>query len=280
MIIVILAVLGLCLGSFVNALVWRLHEQAKQASKPNKDYLKQLSIAKGRSMCPHCKHDLAAKDLLPVISWLSLGGKCRYCKKSISVQYPVVEINTAALFVISYLFWPVDISGTQTVIFGLWLLLLVGFMALLVYDLKWYLLPNRIMYPLGFIAGLMAILMATSADNPLTTLLNTILAVAVGGGIFYLLFQVSKGKWIGGGDVKLGWLLGLVVATPARSLLLIFMASLLGCLVSLPLVASSRLKRNSTIPFGPFLIVAAIIVQLFGASILHWYQFNLLSISG
>ena len=94
----------------------------------------------------------------------------------------------------------------------------------------------------------------------------------VGGGLFYVLFQVSKGKWIGGGDVKLGWVLGLFLATPGRSFLMIFLAATLGSLVSLPLLAGKRLHKNSVLPFGPFLIIAAIIVQLFGHSILHWYQ--------
>ncbi|HEY5152733.1 MAG TPA: prepilin peptidase [Candidatus Saccharimonadales bacterium] len=274
MIIAVLVVMGLCLGSFVNALVWRVHEQEKQSSKkkPDKVYLKQLSVAKGRSMCPHCRHELAAKDLVPVLSWLNLGGKCRYCGKPVSIQYPLVELATAALFVVSYLWWPVSFDTAQTVIFILWLALLTGLMALLVYDVRWFLLPNRIVYPLGAIAALQAIISIASANDPGIALFNLILAVAVGGGIFYLLFQVSHGKWIGGGDVKLGWLLGLIAATPARSFLLIFVASVGGSLVSLPLVARGRLKRTSLIPFGPFLIIAVIIVQLFGADILHWYR--------
>jgi leader peptidase (prepilin peptidase)/N-methyltransferase len=274
MIIVILVVLGLCLGSFINALVWRLHEQAVQVGKkkPDKRYLKQLSIARGRSICPDCRHDLAVRDLVPVISWLGLKGKCRYCRKPIPVQYPLVELVTGLLFGASYIWWPVVLNGAQIAVFGLWLVLLVGLIALLVYDLRWMLLPNRIIYPLGVVAVIQAIVTISTADRPLIAFTNTILAVVVGGGIFYMLFQVSKGKWIGGGDVKLGWLLGLVVATPARSLLLIFIASVFGSLVSLPLLATNRLKRTSTIPFGPFLIVGAIIVQLFGVHILHWYQ--------
>jgi prepilin signal peptidase PulO-like enzyme (type II secretory pathway) len=266
MIIAVLIVLGLALGSFVNALVWRVREQEKGKTS------KKFSIVQGRSMCPNCEHELAAKDLIPVISWLSLRGKCRYCGKTISALYPLVELSTAALFVISYLQWPNELVGGERIAFAVWLVLLVGLMALLVYDLRWKLLPNRILYPLAGIAGLYALIAVIGSPEPIEALINVILAVAVGGGIFYALYQVSQGKWIGGGDVKLGWLLGLIVATPGRAVLLIFLASLLGTLVSLPLLASKRLKRNSTIPFGPFLIMAAVFVQLWGHHILDWYQ--------
>src|SRR5262245_41082320 len=103
--VLILTVFGLCWGSFVNAFVWRLHELEtnKRLSKSQK---KKLSILHGRSMCPDCHNELAWYDLLPVVSWLSLKGKCRYCGKPISWQYPFVEALTAALFVLSYVFWP------------------------------------------------------------------------------------------------------------------------------------------------------------------------------
>jgi prepilin signal peptidase PulO-like enzyme (type II secretory pathway) len=269
MIIAVLFVVGLCLGSFVNALVWRIHQQAKQEGAERD---KKLSLLRGRSICPNCGHQLAAKDLVPVLSWLSLRGKCRYCNQPIAAQYPLVEFGTAALFVISYIWWPAITDSPQTAIFILWLLLLTGLMALLVYDARWLLLPNRILYPLAGIAGTQAVILIASANKPLVALLNMLLAVIIGGGLFYLLFQFSDGKWIGGGDVKLGWLLGMIAATPARSLLFIFIASVLGSLVSIPLLASKRLSRTSIIPFGPFLIAGLIIVQLFGADILHWYS--------
>lgn len=268
MIIAILVVLGLCFGSFVNALVWRLRQQETVKGKS----LKQLSILNGRSMCPECRHELSVKDLIPVLSWLSLKGKCRYCGKPISPQYPLVELATVVLFVVSYLWWPVPLGGAQTAILALWLALLVGLLALLVYDIRWSLLPDRIVYPLAGLAVVQMIIAVAANNRPPLALGNEALAVAIGGGIFYILFQASEGKWIGGGDVKLGWLLGLIVGTPGRSILLIFIASLAGSLVSLPLLASHRLKRSSVIPFGPFLIIAAIIVQLFGHTILHWYQ--------
>lgn len=161
MIIAVLVVWGLCLGSFVNALVWRLHEQAKKQKKET-----TLSITKGRSMCPHCRHNLSWRDLIPVFSWLRLRGKCRYCKKPISGQYPLVELMTATLFVGSYLFWPLDLQAVgDWTHFGLWLVILTGFMALLVYDLKWMLLPNRIMYPLFVVGALLALICILLAES-------------------------------------------------------------------------------------------------------------------
>lgn len=284
MIIVVLFLLGLCLGSFANALVWRVHEQAVEAKKkkPNQKRLKDLSVLKGRSMCPDCGHELKARDLVPVLSWLSTGGKCRYCGKKISAQYPLVEIATALAFVVSYLFWPLADSGSRLAAAGslsafiLWLPIVTGLMALLVYDLKWYLLPNRIIYPLAGVAGLLAIIQAATAVSPFKAMVDTALAVIIGGGLFYVLFQVSKGKWIGGGDVKLGWLLGLIVATPGNALLMIFIAALFGTIVSLPLLINQKLKRTSVIPFGPFLIIGAFIAMLFGEQVIDWYLHSLL----
>lgn len=278
MIIAILIVVGLCLGSFVNALVWRLREQETESAKkkPDRSYLQKLSVGKGRSMCPHCRHELNTRDLLPVVSWVSLKGKCRYCGKPISWQYPVVELATAALFVWSYLAWPKALNGAEVAIFVLWLGLLVGFMALTVYDLRWFLLPNRIIWPLGLVAAAIALIRIAAAPRPLAALVNAVAAVAVGGGIFYGLYQFSGGKWIGGGDVKLGWLLGLAVGAPALALLFIFLASVLGTVVSVPLLLKHRLRRTSSIPFGPFLIAGAIIAQLYGPAILQWYNHTFL----
>jgi prepilin signal peptidase PulO-like enzyme (type II secretory pathway) len=286
MIIAVLIVVGLCFGSFVNALVWRVHEQAelkegptqkpgkKTAAKATDVKLADLSISKGRSMCPNCHHTLSALDLLPVLSWLTLRGKCRYCHKPISMQYPLVELLTAVLFVVSYLAWPVnfDGSGLKIAAFIVWLPLLVGFMALIIYDLRWMLLPDRIVFPLGAIAAVFAALVIADSVHPLRAFLNLLGAILVGGGLFWLIYQFSKGKWIGGGDVKLGWLLGLAVGTPGKAALFIFGAAILGTVASLPLLASKRLKSDSVIPFGPFLIIAAIIAQLFGAVIIAWYQ--------
>jgi len=276
MIYVPLVLIGLCFGSFVNALVWRVYEQEKENSKkkPDKKYLAKLSITKGRSICPHCKHELAVRDLIPVLSWLSLKGKCRYCGKPISAQYPIVELGMVVLLVGSYLWWPNSFNTTQYELFGLWVVMMIGFLALTVYDLKWYLLPNRLLYPL-FVPAVawMAISVSTSHGKGLGyTLAEVVISMVIDGGLFYILYQVSAGKWIGGGDVRLGWLLGLLALTPARAVLVLFLASLLGTAFSLPLLVTKKLKRDSVVPFGPFLLLAAVLVQLFGASLLAWYD--------
>lgn len=268
MVVLVLVVLGLGFGSFINALVWRIHEQAKKGV----GHAKELSILSGRSMCPRCKHRLGFFDLIPIVSWIALRGRCRYCHKAISIQYPLIEVITPVLFIASYVWWPMGLHGIQIAFFVIWLAILIGLIALAVYDSKWQLLPNRIIYPLSAVAALYAIIHIVANPRPLTALVDTILSVLIGGGIFYVLFQVSGGKWIGGGDVKLGWLLGLIAGTAGRSLLLLFLAAILGTLFSLPLLMTKRLSKNSKIPFGPFLIVAIVVVELFGAGILAWYN--------
>ena len=269
MIIAALIVLGLCLGSFVNALVYRLHWQETNAKKSKN------SILKGRSICPNCDHKLAAADLIPLFSWVFLKGRCRYCQKPISVQYPLVETATSALFVFSYIFWPYNLSDAADIaIFGLWLATLVGLIALAVYDIRWMLLPNKIIFPLFILVFLSIIIQLQSASYDIS-IISVLYAMAIGGGIFYMLFQISGGKWIGGGDVKLGFLLGAIVAEPLAAFLMLFIASLLGSVFSIPLLLKNRFKARSKIAFGPFLIIAGIIVTLFGESIIDLYS-NLL----
>lgn len=268
MIILVLIVLGLALGSFINALNWRVHKQASLTSKMSK---RAYSISTGRSMCTHCKHELAAKDLVPVFSWLWLRGKCRYCHKPIA-DTPLSELLTPLLFVVSYLYWPYAWNTEGKTIFVAWLILLVGLIALALYDLKWFLLPNRILLPLYWVAGGLIAIRLIAFSGGWAVLIDALWGFIVGGGIFWVLFQVSDGKWIGGGDVKLGWLLGLILGGPAMSLLMIFGASLIGTAVSLPLLAVGKANGKTHLPFGPFLIISAIVVRLFGASLILWYK--------
>lgn len=318
MIIVVLIVLGLCLGSFTNALVWRYHRQSEikdnsTVSNANSDAeLAGLSIATGRSMCVHCHHVLAAKDLVPVISYLTLRGRCRYCRKLIQ-DTPIPELLTPFLFVVSYLYWPYQLQGAGMFNFIMWLLFLVGFVALAQYDYRWYELPHDIVFPLVCLALLQHGITATVYGGGLDSLRQPLLGAVVGVGLFSLLYRLSPKQketdkpnaiteqsvdvtsyklgigavvldrllgwivgnktslWIGGGDITLALLLGLLVGGPGNILLVIFVASLLGTLVALPMLIARRTSRSSQLPFGPLLLAAVVIVKLWGASLIAWY---------
>jgi prepilin signal peptidase PulO-like enzyme (type II secretory pathway) len=280
-----LAFLGLALGSFVNAFVWRLHHQELEGQRSKIEKKKQsnselltpnYSVLRGRSMCPNCKHQLAWNDLIPLFSWLALKGRCRYCQKPISKQYPIVELLSATLFVVSYIFWPVQLNTVwQTIGFASWLIILTGLVALLVYDYKWMILPDVITYPL-IMFTVTVIVLQFVLGRPVSDLGGIFLSAIIGGGFFWLIYQLSKGNWIGGGDVKLGFLLGLVLATPMLAVLCIFLASVFGMVYSLPMLASKKLKTSSKVPFGPFLIAGAITAMLFGRQITDLYLSMLL----
>ena len=272
-----LFLLGLGFGSFVNALVWRLHERDKTSGPKNKE----LSVINGRSMCPHCRHTLAWYDLIPVFSWLALRGKCRYCQKPISVQYPIVELLGGLVFAGSYLFWPSVVhQNGQWLLLSMWLAAAVGLLALAVYDLRWMLLPNRILYPalLAAAGGRTAYLIAYQPRKT-HALVLWIGSVAVASGIFWFLYITSKGKWIGYGDVRLGLVTGTLLADPYKSLLMIFLAALIGSLSAAPALAKGQKTIASRLPFGPFLITATAICVVFGQPIIDWYK-NLMGLNG
>jgi leader peptidase (prepilin peptidase)/N-methyltransferase len=268
----LLFVFGLMWGSFINALVWRLHEQSKK-----KKSSKKLSIINGRSMCVHCKHELAWYDLIPLISWLVLERKCRYCREPISSQYPIVELAGGITFAVSYLAWPqaVHLNG-QWMLLVAWLASSVGLLALAVYDLRWLLLPNRIIYPtlIAATAGRLGYIILFD-KHKLHALLLWVLSLLIASGIFYVLYSVND-KWIGFGDVRLGLITGTLLADPQKSLAMIFIASLLGSLVAAPDLIRGKKSMASRLPFGPFLITATAIMVLWGDSLLTWYK-NLLS---
>lgn len=244
--------LGLCFGSFVNALVWRI--------KNKKDFVRE------RSICVHCKHVLAWYDLVPLFSWLQLRGKCRYCRKPID-DSPLVELATTLLFVGSYVWWPMTLAAWgEYLFFAMWLLQATGLVALAVYDLKWMLLPNKILYPMTILAVIMRFVEALFISGSLLPLREMLLGMVVGGGFFWLIFQISSGRWIGGGDVKLGFYMGALL-NPASVLLAIMLSFYIASAYLLPMMLVGKVSRKSKIPFGPFLIVGLIIMILFGANV-------------
>ncbi len=265
---ILVFVSGLLVGSFLNAVIHRLHTGQ--------------SILEKSSRCPKCGHELRPLDLIPVISFFVLGKRCRYCKKPISWQYPAVELATGLAFVLIYAmsvipakagiqFWIPGSSPRMTdsveLIFQL---VFVSFLIIIfVYDLKHYLILDRIVFPAAALAAAYQIWQGNLA--------NALIGAAVLTGFFALMYFLSKGRWIGFGDVKLGIFLGLLVPWP-QTLVLFFLAYLIGAVVGLALIAYGSKSLQSRLPFGTFLTLAAFLAMLWGQELIHWY-FELAGIS-
>jgi len=283
-----LALFGLVLGSFAGASVWRLRARQlvadKKAGEPvdKLEYaqLKQLAhvkTTKDRSHCLHCGYELRWYDLIPLVSWLTLRGRCRHCRKPIGAMEPLIELGTGLFFVLSYMFWPVPLDGGLAIAsIVTWLIAGVCLAILFAYDAKWFLLPDRISFAvigLGLVSATLTVLGSADVVNAIANVLG---AVAVLSGIYLVLYIVSKGRWIGFGDIKLGLGLGLLLADWQLAFIALFLANLIGCLYVIPLMIMGKLKRDSHVPFGPLLIAGAIIAQLAGPAIVAFYTFGLM----
>ncbi|MEX1995198.1 MAG: prepilin peptidase [Candidatus Saccharimonadales bacterium] len=255
-----LGFLGLCLGSFAGALAWRLHS--------GKDWIT------ARSQCEKCGHKLSPADLIPVFSWLYLKGCCRYCKKKLSWQYPLIELGLAAAFAATYLLWPGGIDGSGDVLLlATWLVCLVGLLILLIYDFYWMLLPSTVLYTTAAVAvaGRFVYIIGFEPDKG-GAILAWATSIGVASGIFGLIYIISRGRWIGDGDISLGIITGTLLADPGKSFLMIFIASILGCMVALPAIITGKKDLSAKLPFGPFLIISTVLTMLFGGEIINWYK--------
>ncbi len=287
-IIVGLALFGLVLGSFAGATVWRLRARQlvadKKAGEPvdHKEYiqLKKLAsekVSKDRSRCLHCGYELKWFDLMPLVSWLSLKGKCRNCRKPIGRMEPLIELGTAVFFVASFLFWPVELaSGLQIAIFVIWLVSGVGLAILFAYDAKWFLLPDRVNFAIIGLGLVSAILMIIASHDVIGAIVSVLGSVAILSGLYFVLYIASKGRWIGFGDIKLGLGLGLLLADWKLAIIALFFANLIGCFIVIPLMITGKLKRDSRVPFGPLLIAGAIVTKLVGVTIAEFYTLSLM----
>ncbi|MDB5163317.1 MAG: hypothetical protein JWO54_394 [Candidatus Saccharibacteria bacterium] len=277
-----LVIFGAAFGSFAAASVWRIRARQLASDKAagedydKKEYnhLKKV-ISKpleDRSQCLHCSYQLKWYDMLPIVSWLSLRGKCRNCHKSIGWFEFLMEIGVAAFFVLSYAFWPGGVETSFDIAhFVLWLAAGVVMSMLFAYDTKWFLLPDKLNITLAIIGlGIVGVVAAESGDIG-GTLLTAAGSVAILSGLYAVLYFVSKGRWVGFGDVKLGVGLALILVNWQLAITALFLANFIGCLVVIPLLATKKLKRSSHIPFGPFLIAGTIASWFLGWYILGWY---------
>ena len=211
------------------------------------------SIFSSRSRCDKCKHTLGAGDLIPIVSYLSLSGKCRYCNSKISPINLIYEISGGLVFVLVGLFYPtVPVLG-----FVLVLLISVVLLCLFFIDYIYGILPDVLLLILFFLTTLLVLQMG------LEVFLSQ-LVVCVGLFILFLIvYLLTSGRGIGFGDVKFALVIGYLLGFP-NSLLAIYLAFVIGALVALCLIGAGRKKfRGGTIAFGPFLVIGVFVVLLF-----------------
>lgn len=236
-------VFGLTIGSFLNALIFRLKSKEK--------------VVLSRSHCDHCGQKLKWQDLVPVLSFLWLKGKCRHCGHRISWQYPLVELATGFLFVLAAF-----LSFFDPWFFVFALLIISLLVVIFVFDLKHYLIPDQIVY-LGMFVSLAWQLFRGNVLNSLSA--------GLGASIFFLVIVLfSKEKWMGWGDVKMALFMGLLLGFP-NVLVALFLSFFFGSLVGISLIVAKSKGLKSEIPFGPFLSLATLITLFWGKEIINWY---------
>ena len=240
---VVFFLFGLLLGSFYNVVGLRV---------PKKE-----SIVTPPSHCTTCQKRLQPIDLIPVFSYIFLRGKCRQCGAKISSIYMLTEFVTGALFAFSY--WKFGFTAELVVA-----LLFISLLVIInVSDIAYMLIPNKILLfflPL-FIVG--------RVFSPLSPWWDSIVGALVGFGILYLIAVVSKGG-MGGGDIKLFFLIGIVLGT-VNSLLTLFLASFIGMIVGIIVLKVRGQGRKTPVPFGPSIAIAAVIIYFYGEALIDWY---------
>jgi prepilin signal peptidase PulO-like enzyme (type II secretory pathway) len=245
-------------GSFLNCIIYRLE--------------KNESFLKGRSYCPHCKHILSWQDLIPILSFLILKGKCRYCHQKISLQYPLVELSTAILFVLIFNTAAFNLRTIYSLIICCFLIVIF------VYDLKHYLIPDKVIYPAIGIAFLYQFFRSLEFENWNLFgiwnlefgILKPLLSAFLASTFFLAIVLLSKGKWMGGGDIKVAFFMGLFLGFP-KILVALFFAYLIGAIIGIGLILAKKKTLKSEVPFGPFLIVGTFISLFWGNILIDWY---------
>lgn len=250
--LIISAVFGLIYGSFLNVVILRFNEWR--------------SIITGRSHCPECKTPLRWYDLIPVVSYATLRGRCRYCGKPIALQYPVVEIITAV--VVAACYWLLFGTGASlTYVNGSEMVLLLGaigvLMTIVFQDLDKMSIADSLSYTLIALSLVYALVRGDGW-------LHMVYAAGIGALPIAALVYPSRGKWMGSGDITLALGLGLLVGYPNA---LVFMTSafLLGGLYGALALLGKKTKLNTAVPFAPFLAIGAAVALFWGAAIVHWY---------
>ncbi|MFG2621183.1 prepilin peptidase [Streptomyces sp. NPDC048507] len=250
--VVIIGLLGLAVGSFLNVAVSRV-----PAGR---------SVVRPRSACPQCAAPIAARDNVPLVSWLLLGGRCRACRVPIPARYPLLEALTAALFAAEALHFGRSEALPAVLVFT------AGLLALAACDAEQFLLPRRLVYPT--LALTAACLLAAAAATGQWYRLGVTAACGAGGFAVFFALHWVRPAWLGFGDVRLAGLLGTGLGWfgPWYLVLALVAGSFAGLLVGVALMAAGRATRHTRLPFGLFLAAGSIAALLAGAPVVHWYE--------
>jgi leader peptidase (prepilin peptidase)/N-methyltransferase len=240
---IVVFIYGLLFGSFYNVVGLRVPVQQ--------------SVIRPGSACPGCGRNLSILDLVPVLSYVFLRGKCRYCHEKISILYPIMELATGLLFLLAY----AAFGLTFEFIFACTLISLL--VIIFITDVTYMLIPDKIL--LAFTA----IFFIERIIDPLDPWWTSLLGAAVGFGLLLFIAFISKGG-MGGGDIKLFAVLGFALGTKLV-LLAFFLATLAGGLFGIAGMMTGMLKRGDHLPFGPFISIGTLAAYFFHREIFYWY---------
>lgn len=248
---------GASLGSFLNVVVGRLHSGE--------------SIVHGRSHCPYCKKTLRWYELIPLLSFIVQLKKCRRCGKKISWQYFLMEIAVGLILLLGW--FALNNSGLiikNWLWYGsaiMWLYFTAVLVIVFLYDLKYFLIPDIVIFPAMIIMFFWNIILFAFGDQ---VLWNNLLSAILPAMFFLALIIISRGRWMGMGDVKLVFLLGLFLGFP-KIIISLFLAFTLGSIVGLGLILFKKYSLKSPIPFGTFLAFGSLVALFYGNMIIDWY---------
>lgn len=241
--IFLLFITGLIIGSFLNVVIYRLPAGE--------------SIIYPASHCPNCGHRLTSLELIPIFSYIFLGGKCKNCKEDISIRYPIIELLTGIIFIINYIY----ISDLTILIAGLVFSSLM--ISLTMIDFDHQILPDKLTLG-GLVVGLSFSLFRTDI-----TFIYSLLGILAAGGLLFLIAFLSKGG-MGGGDIKMMAMVGSFTG-PIIAVSAIFLGAFIALIANLPGVIFGKKGMKTKLPFGPFLAAASLILWFYSEELFDLY---------
>ncbi|MDP4143036.1 MAG: prepilin peptidase [Bacillota bacterium] len=243
-------ILGLLIGSFLNVCIFRIP--------------KEQSISYPPSHCMKCGNRIKPYDLIPVVSYIFLKGKCRYCGEKISMRYPLVELTTGLLYLAVYINYGLTLNFIKYIVL-ISILIVIGMIDFDTTDVYSSTTKTGIIFAIIFI-----IIDYLLTYNFQAAIVNYILGGVLGGGLIFLIILATRGKGMGEGDAEICLLCGLFLGLKMTGVMLM-LSFILGGVIGIILLITKKKSRKDYIPFGPFIALGCILTIFFGQGILNWY---------